>query len=76
MNFVGLEMNTIYLGPYYLLVKIKDFLQTFQGKKDVTSVFADINLDTDEDQSGEPRRPLKYMDELVRSTSSKTSNSP
>ena len=51
-------------------VKIKDFLETFQGKKDVTSVFADIDLDGDdlngdEDESAAPKRHLKYMDQLV-----------
>ena len=52
------------LHPY--TVKIKDFLETFQGKKDVTSVFADIDLDGDEDESADPKRCLKYIDQLVR----------
>lgn len=66
MSFVSLIHCSVCTYAHYILVKIKDFLQTFQGKKDVTSVFADIDLDGNEDQSGEPRRALKYMDQLVR----------
>ncbi len=52
---------------YWLLALIKTFLSTFKCQdKDITSGFADIDIEDEQNASTSETRDLKYLNQLVR----------